>query len=67
MKPKNIKLLHQQDLNELNASLVKKTLSLKKLQLDLATNKLKDTSQVKKIKRQIAIIKTIIHQKKSTK
>jgi ribosomal protein L29 len=67
MKSKNIKLLHQQDLNELNASLLKQTQNLKKLQLDLATNKLKDTSQVKKIKRQIAIIKTIIHQKKSTK
>jgi ribosomal protein L29 len=60
MKSKSIKLLHQQDLNELNALLVKEIQNLKKLQLDLATNKLKDTSQVKKSRRQIAILKTII-------
>ena len=42
---------------------VKKSLSqlqaeLVKLRLDLKANKLKDTSQIKKIKRQIARIKT---------
>lgn len=63
MKSKDIKLLHQQDLSELNSSLTKETLNLNKLQLDLSTNKLKDTSQVKKVRRQIAILKTIISSK----
>jgi|GEM_PF-5939046 ribosomal protein L29 len=63
MKIKDLKQLHQQDLDQLNASLAKEVSNLKKLNLDLATNKLKDTSQLKKLKRHIAVLKTIISSK----
>jgi len=61
MKPQDKKLLHLKTLLELQEELNKtiKELSLQKL--DLKTNQLKDTSQIKKMKNKIAVLKTIIH------
>ncbi len=63
MKLKDKQLLQTQNLKTLIAKLSKETSSLKKLNLDLATNKLKDTTQLKKKRYLISVIKTLIHQK----
>jgi len=61
MKTQDKKLLHSKTLPDLQEELNKtiKELSLQKL--DLKTNQLKDTSQIKKMKNKIAVLKTIIH------
>lgn len=66
MKSQDKKLLHSKTLPELQAELNKaiKELSLQKL--DLKTNQLKDTSQIKKMKNKIAVLKTIIHSQVKT-
>ena len=66
MKPQDKKLLHSKTLPELQEELNKaiKELSLQKL--DLKTNQLKDTSQIKKMRNKIAVLKTIIHSRPKT-
>lgn len=54
---------HQKSLSELNKNLVDISQQLVETKLKLATGQLKDTSQIKKLKYQIALIKTIISQK----
>ena len=63
MKLKDKKNLHLKTLPELLTELATKQEELVNLRLELATNKLKDTSLVKKTKEHIAILKTIIHSK----
>jgi len=63
MKPKDKTSLHQQTLKQLQANLAKTQKDLVDLRLKLKTNQLKDTSQLKKARHQIAIFKTLIHKK----
>lgn len=60
MKLKDKKNLHTKTSNELLNELAAKQKELINLRLELKTNKLKDTSLVKKTKEHIAILKTII-------
>lgn len=63
MKKKKVQELHQQSINQL-AKLAAKTQSeLAILQIDLGAGRLKDINQVKKKRRALARIKTIIKQK----
>ncbi|MFC1627091.1 50S ribosomal protein L29 [Patescibacteria group bacterium] len=62
MKLKDKQLLKAKSVTELQADLNNSVEELVKLRLDLKTNKLKDTSQVGKLKNKIAIIKTFIGQ-----
>lgn len=57
MKPKDKQVLKTKSIKDLNADLLTATTKLNKLKLDLATNKLKDTSQLKKTRHQIAVTK----------
>jgi len=63
MKLKDKQLLQAKTVAQLNTDLIKEANHLTKLKLDLKTNQLKDTSQIKKTKTTIAVLKTIIHQK----
>lgn len=63
MKLKDKKLLHAKTKKDLETDLDKSIQSLDKLKLDQTTNKLKDTSQLKKLRYKIAFIKTLISQK----
>jgi len=63
MKAKDKQLLHSQTLVQLQTDLAEAQKSLVDLRLKLKTNQLKDTSQLKKTRHQIAVLKTIIQQK----
>jgi len=63
MKSKDKQLLQTKTAAQLNTDLIKEMNHLTKLKLDLKVNQLKDTSQIKKTKTTIAVLKTIIHQK----
>jgi ribosomal protein L29 len=63
MKTKDKQLLQTKTPAELTKDLDAARSDLSKAKLDLKTNQLKDTSQIKKLKHQIAVLKTVIHQK----
>lgn len=63
MKLKDKQTLHTKTIKELTSDLDKSVVELTKLKLDLKTNQLKDTTQLKKLRHKIAVIKTIIHNK----
>lgn len=63
MKAKDKQLLHTKNITQLQADLVETQKNLAELQLKLKANQLKDTTQLKKTRHQLAVLKTIIHQK----
>jgi ribosomal protein L29 len=63
MKAKDKQLLHTKSITQLQADLVETQKNLAELQLKLKANQLKDTTQLKKTRHQLAVLKTIIHQK----
>jgi len=63
MKQKDKQLLKTQNLSQLNLELNQSLKNLVKLKMDLKTNKLKDTSQLKKTRYKISFIKTLISSK----
>jgi len=65
MKPKDKTSLHQQTLKQLQVNLAKAQTDLVDLRFKLKTNQLKDTSQLKKTRHQIAVFKTLIYQKQT--
>jgi len=65
MKLKDKTSLHQQSLKQLQTNLTKTQTDLVDLRFKLKTNQLKDTSQLKKVRHQIAVLKTLIYQKQT--
>jgi len=63
MKNKDKQLLHTKTIPQLQTDLTQAQKDLVDLKLKLKTNQLKDTSQLKKTRHQITVLKTIIHQK----
>lgn len=63
MKKKERKILHKQNLKELNESLKKTQLELVKARMEKATAKVKDVYKITKIRKKIAVIKTIIRER----
>jgi len=63
MKTKDKQSLHAKNITQLQADLVETQKNLAELQLKLKANQLKDTTQLKKTRHQLAVLKTIIHQK----
>jgi len=59
-----VKELRQKPLNELQLMLKENREKLRSLRFDLAANKLKNTHQLKAVKRQVAQILTIFKEKK---
>ena len=57
--------VRKKNLNELNAELLVKEKELINLKFDLKFSKEKDYSRVKKIRKQVAVIKTIINEVKA--
>jgi large subunit ribosomal protein L29 len=66
MKVKDKQLFHSQTLVQLQTDLAEAQKNLVDLRLKLRTNQLKNTSQLKKTRHQIAVLKTIIEQKQIT-
>ena len=60
MKPQDLKNMSKEELNKLAGDLKAKLL---KLNFDLADNKVKDVSQIKKTKKDVARVLTIIKSK----
>ena len=65
MKSKDKAILASETISSLSQKLTKAQTELVSNKLDLKMQKLTDTSQIKKLKNQIAILKTIIHQKQT--
>lgn len=63
MKRKDIQELHNKSTQELKESMKKTQEELVKLRTDLGAGKLKDVHQIKKKRRDLARIKTIIRKK----
>lgn len=66
MKLKDKKTFQTKTNKELTTDLNKAVSQLTKLKLDLKTNQLKDTSQLKKTRHKIAVLRTIISAKKES-
>ena len=63
MKRQDITKAHQETLTSLKSSLAKKEQQLVEVKLKLSLDQLKNTSQLKNLKKDIAQLKTIIHLK----
>jgi large subunit ribosomal protein L29 len=65
MKANQKKALHQKSVEELNQELIALEKELTKARLELAAQKLEDTSKPKRLVKNVARIKTIITEKKT--
>jgi len=63
MKTNDIKALHQKKIDELNQLLEETQRELIQTKLELAASKLDDTSKPARLAKDVARIKTILHQK----
>ncbi|OQX51483.1 50S ribosomal protein L29 [candidate division CPR3 bacterium 4484_211] len=59
-----LKEIRSKDINSLNQQLQELRLNLAKLNLDHSLNKLKDYSQIKKLKKKIARLLTVLNTKR---